>query len=102
MNVEFNYVFSRAKSEIDSCDACRAHIAWIEKLPLNEPSASLCCLCLWSKVVTDMFLCELPVYCVCDSTLAEVGLIVILISEMPACSTQNQLHGAVFKDSFFE
>lgn len=51
--------------------------------------------------MTDTFLCEVSMYSVCDSTLAEVGLIVILISEMPACSTQNQLHGAVFKDSFF-
>jgi len=53
-------------------------------------------------VVTDMFLCEVPMYAMCDSTVAEVGLIVILISEMPACSTQNKLHGAVFKDLFFE
>jgi len=52
--------------------------------------------------VTDMFLCEVPMYAMCDSTVAEVGLIVILISEMPACSTQNKLHGAVFKDLFFE
>lgn len=49
-----------------------------------------------------MSLCEVPVYSVCDSTLAEVGFIVIFVSDMPACSTQNQLHGTVFKDFFFE
>lgn len=54
------------------------------------------------EVVTDMFLCEVPVYSVCDSTSAEVGLIVIFISDMPACSTQNQLHGTVFNFFFFE
>lgn len=54
------------------------------------------------KVVTDMFLCEVPVYSLCDSTLAEVGFIVVFISEMPACRTQNQLHGTIFKDFFFE
>lgn len=54
------------------------------------------------EVVTDMFLCEVSVYSVCDSTLAEVGFIVVFMSDMPACSTQNQLHGAVFKDFLFE
>lgn len=54
------------------------------------------------EVVTDMFLCEVPMYSVCDSTLAEVGFIVVFISDMPACSIQNQLQGSVFKDFFSE
>lgn len=54
------------------------------------------------EVVTDMFLCEVPVYSVCDGTLAEVGFSLIFISDMPACGIQNQLHGTVFKDFFFE
>lgn len=68
---------------------------------MSRVLSSVACTC-GVEVVTDMSLCEVPVYSVCDSTLAEVGFIVIFVSDMPACSTQNQLHGTVFKDFFFE
>lgn len=63
---------------------------------MSSVPPSVACTC-GIEVVTDMFLCEVPVYSVCDSTLVEVGLIVIVISEMPACSTQNQLYGQSLK-----